>query len=252
ARSSHHATLPDSHGSRTSSRWWGTRRRSSGPGLAAATSRPRYRAIESIDTISAPSRSASSMLSRVLPEPVGPVRISASWKASGLTVPPPGRKITHYTIARDPAGSFTGASGREGGHGHAGLRNVPNVHAPPGRGVRLLRAAGQPAGGVAARIAPAPGRGPRAPLPRGPRRRARPALGRPAPGRHRGDALRAGRGLRGRTTRRALPPLGPHAPLRGGRGGRARARPDRLRAARRHPGPDGHGWLRAARPGMGL
>ena len=53
------ATLADSHGSSTSIRWCGTRPRSAAVGLAVPTSMPRYRAIESIETTSAPSRSAS-------------------------------------------------------------------------------------------------------------------------------------------------------------------------------------------------
>src|SRR5207245_820582 len=81
---SHHATLADSQGSRTSMRWWGTRRRSSGPGLAVPISIPRYKAMESIDTISPPRRLASSTPSKVLPEPVGPVRIKALRKGSRI------------------------------------------------------------------------------------------------------------------------------------------------------------------------
>src|SRR5215213_1361421 len=101
ARSTHHATLADSHGSSTSTRWCGTRSQSAAVGFAVPTSRPRYSVIESIATISAPVRSAHSSAREDLPDPVGPVRTVAARNASGA-----GTEIPHNFWAR-PVGGFT-------------------------------------------------------------------------------------------------------------------------------------------------
>src|SRR5215510_4321296 len=61
-----------SPGSAISRQWCGTRARCAAVGLAVPTSRPRYSWRESADTISPPSRSASSSARAVLPDAVGP------------------------------------------------------------------------------------------------------------------------------------------------------------------------------------
>src|SRR3954466_10730988 len=62
--------------------WCGMPPRSSSVGLAVPTSIPRYTERESIETISPPSRRATSIESAVFPDAVGPTMASASGGAA--------------------------------------------------------------------------------------------------------------------------------------------------------------------------
>ena len=72
-----HTTVPSSHGSSRSSRWWRTSACSAAVGLAVPMSMPRYTCMESTDTSSqVASCRASSRASADFPDAVGPDRTS--------------------------------------------------------------------------------------------------------------------------------------------------------------------------------
>ena len=75
-------------GSATSIMWYRTSARCAGVGFAVPTSRPRYTAKASADTISPPRLRATSCARSVLPEPVGPTTTRRSGRGSEVMAAP--------------------------------------------------------------------------------------------------------------------------------------------------------------------